>query len=79
MEDSEVIRYLNALYVRTLVQECQITALRLTLKKAGLIDDAAVEKRISECVDIHAEILSGGKSEEERYAAILRSFEGPVQ
>ncbi len=74
-----MIRYLNGLYARFLVQECRITALQQTLQKAGLIEAAAVQKLISDCVDLHKEILSGGKTDEERYVSILRSFEGPVQ
>jgi hypothetical protein len=79
MDDSETKRYLNALAVRCLVQECQILALRRILSKTGLVDDDKLEKMIASCVDAKAELLAADKSDEERFALILRSFEGPIQ
>jgi len=79
MKDADLIRYLNGLYARTVVQECQITALRKTLRKAGLLDDEALEKEIAKSVDVQLELHAKAKSDEERYASILRSFEGPIQ
>jgi hypothetical protein len=79
MDDANLTRFLNAMYSRLVVQECQILALRQALRKAGLLDDEALEKEISKAVDIQLELHAKAKSEEERYASILRSFEGPVQ
>jgi hypothetical protein len=79
MKDADLIRYLNALYARTVVQECQITALRAALRKADLLDDEALEKEIAKSVGIQLELHAAGTSDEERYASILRSFDGPVQ
>ena len=79
MIDLNLIRYLNALYARTVVQECQIEALRKILKQSGFLDDEALEKAIAKSVDIQLELHAGAKSDEERYASILRSFDGPVQ
>jgi hypothetical protein len=79
MIDLNLIRYLNALYARTVVQECQILALRQSLRKAGLLDDEALEREIAKSVGIQVELHAAAKSDEERYASILRSFDGPVQ
>jgi len=79
MKDADLIRYLNALYARTVIQECQISALRTALRKRGLLDDEALEKEIAKAVDIQLELHAGAKSDEEKYASILRSFDGPVQ
>jgi hypothetical protein len=77
MKDDQIVRYLNALYVRTVVQECQIMSLRRILVKAKLLDDDALEQMISKCVDIQKELLT--KTEDEKLAEILRSFDGPIQ
>ena len=77
MNDDQIIRYLNALYARTVVQECQIMSLRRVLVKAKLLDDYALGQMIAKCVDIQKELLM--KTEEEKFAEILRSFDGPIQ
>ncbi len=78
MEDIELKRYLNALFARCIVLECQILSLRRILTQAQLVDDGEVEVMIAKCVDANADALSH-KSSEEKHAAFLRSFEGPVQ
>jgi hypothetical protein len=78
MEDAKLIDFLNVLATRIVFLECQTIAMQRLAEQAGLWTEQQFDAMVAKIVEQMKDVLSP-ESAEERVAAFLRRFQGPVQ
>jgi hypothetical protein len=79
MSDAELIKTLNAFAVRIVFLECQVLTLQRILEKTTICDEQTFDQALAKIVADAKDVLGPEKTDAERLAEFLRTFEGPPQ
>ena len=79
MEETQLIRTLNAFAARIVFLECQAIATQRLLQKARIATEAEYDTLVAEIYQEAKDVLDPHKDDASRLAEFLKKYEGPVQ
>lgn len=79
MEDTQLIRTLNAFAARIVFLECQAIATQRLLQQGRIATDAEYDALVAEIYQEAKDVLDPQKDDAERLAEFLKKYEGPIQ